>query len=349
MFEARGARLGARPEAPDFATALTFGDVPAEYAAAREGACLFDQTDRGRLRVSGSEAASFLHRILANEVRALADDQVSSNLLLTPKGKVRAMFELTRKGDTFEASTPPGAAAEFAAAIDEFLFTEDVTVADTSDAHAPVELFGPRADAVVAAFAGREFDSVTHTEVSVEVSGMRVRIAPATVAGRAGWRLDAGPTHAVALWDALCAAGATPAGIVVRDILRVENGAALFGVDVDDNVYPQEARLDASFSLDKGCYVGQEVVAKIDTYGGLNKQMFALRIDHDDPLARGTKLFVDDDGEAREVGIITSWAYSFALDTGVALGYVKRRHQALGTRFTLGDAPGTAERVDFPG
>ena len=79
-------------------------------------------------------------------------------------------------------------------------------------------------------------------------------------------------------------------------------------------------------------------MAKIDTYGGLNKRLVALRISHDDPVARGTRLFRDDEGEWRDLGVVTSWAYSFVLDTGLVLAYVKRRHQAPGTVFRVGDS-----------
>ena len=120
------------------------------------------------------------------------------------------------------------------------------------------------------------------------------------------------------------------------------------GVDVDENVYPQEARLEDAFSLTKGCYIGQEVVAKIDTYGGLNKRLVALRISHDDPVARGTRLLRLDEGEWRDLGVVTSWAYSFVLDTGLVLAYVKRRHQKIGTEFRVGDGPASAVIVALP-
>ncbi len=114
------------------------------------------------------------------------------------------------------------------------------------------------------------------------------------------------------------------------------------GVDIDENVYPQEAGLEGAFALDKGCYIGQEVVAKIDTYGGLNKRLLVLRVDHSDPVARGTRLMREDEGERRELGLVTSWAYSFALDGGLVLAYVKRRHQEPGTVFDLADERGQA-------
>src|SRR6185295_10652652 len=169
-----------------------------------------------------------------------------------------------------------------------------------------------------------------------------------SVAGSPGLRLDAGPARVTALWRALVEAGAQPAGRIAHDSLRAEALSAEPLVDIDENVYPQEARLESAFSLDKGCYIGQEVVAKIDTYGGLNKRLVALRISHDDPVPRGTRLFRDEGGEVRDLGVVTSWAYSFVLDSGLALAYVKRRHQAPGTQFTLGDSAATATIVPLP-
>ena len=143
-------------------------------------------------------------------------------------------------------------------------------------------------------------------------------------------------------------AGATPVGLVARDILRCEAGVAAHGVDITDDVYPQEARLDHAFSLEKGCYIGQEVVAKIDTYGGLNKRLMALAVSHDDPVPAGTELARADEDERRVLGLITSWAYSFVLDTGIVLAYVKRKHQDTGTTFAIGDSSATATIVDLP-
>jgi glycine cleavage system aminomethyltransferase T len=90
------------------------------------------------------------------------------------------------------------------------------------------------------------------------------------------------------------------------------------------------------------------VVAKIDTYGGLNKRLVGLRVSHDDPVPTGTRLHREENGEWRDLGLVTSWAYSFALDTGLVLAYVKRRHQEPGTTFRLGQGPGEATIVPLP-
>ena len=326
---------------------LTYGDVPAEYRAAREAAAVFDQTRRGLVTVRGEEAAAFLHRITANEVRALEPGDGGPNLLLSAKGKVLFSFDLARTADRFLLSTEPGRAPQLIAALDMYLFSEDVQLEDATETHAPLDLCGPRADAVVEALLGVLPTARSGAHVEGELAGAPVRVGRLPVAGSAGLRLDAGP-HVQALWKALLRAEVKPAGIVVRDCLRVEAGAALPGVDVDDGIYPQEARLEPAFSLDKGCYIGQEVVAKIDTYGGLNKRLMALKVSHDDPVRPGARLVLNEGGEERDLGVVTSWAYSFELDAGLVLAYVKRKHQEVGTVFRLDGGEATATIVDLP-
>jgi folate-binding protein YgfZ len=340
LHASAGARLS-----PD-GEVVTYGDVPAEYRAAREGAVVFDATLRGLVTASGADARAFLHRLLANDVRGLEPGRGNRNLVLSPKGKVRFEIDVACLADRFLLSTPRGLAAGLVAALDTYLFNEKVTLADESEAHAPLELCGPRAAAVVGELLGPP-PALDHAHALYELGGAPVRVTALAVAGSRGFSLDAGAA-AARLWRALLERGVRPAGLAARESLRVEAGAARYGADVDDNVYPQEARLEGAFSLDKGCYIGQEVVAKIDTYGGLNKRLVALRPSHDEPVPRGTRLFREEDGEWRDLGLITSWAYSFELDGGLALGYVKRRHQEPGTVFRLGDGPAQAAIVELP-
>lgn len=330
---------------------LTFGDVPAEYRDARQGAALFDHTERGAVELRGTDATSFLHRLTANEVRKLAPGQGLRNLLLSAKGKVLFDFDLCVEDQRLLLSTPRGEAGALLKALDTYLFSEKVVLADRTGEHAPLSLCGPTALDLVARVCGVSAPALPYHWTLGAFGGATARVTRQPVAGSDGVRVDVGPEHAAALWQALVAAGATPAGRIAYDCLRVEAGWAEPGDDVDENVYPQEARLERAFALDKGCYIGQEVVAKIDTYGGLNKRLVALSVDHDNPLPRGTRLWREDAGEWRDLGVCTSWAYSFVLDTGLVLAYVKRRHQAIGGRFLLGDPQqplGTATVVPLP-
>jgi aminomethyltransferase len=339
-------QAGARLTAPESGgEVITYGDAPGEYAAAAEGgSLLLDRTTRGLVPVTGADAADFLHRILANDVRGLAPGQGNRNMLLTGKGKVVHLFDLAALPEGFLVSTAPGEAPALVQALDMYLFTEDVQLGDETDLHAPLELVGPEAGRHLAAVVdGLDLEgAVEHGFQLGSFEGAATRVTRLPVAGRPGWRVETEPSQVGALWTALVAAGATPGGLVAFDSLRSDTLCAEVGRDVSEEVYPQEARLDGAFSLTKGCYIGQEVVAKIDTYGGLNKQLFRLRVSHDDPVAPGTRLVRELDGERRDLGVVTSWAYSFALDGGVVLAYVKRKHQEPGTEFELGETGATA-------
>jgi len=340
--------LADRPEAPGHASPLVFGEVPAEYEAGRTRCALLDASDRGRVTAGGKDAVELLHRLLANHVKSLEVGRGNQNLLLSSKGKILFAFDLMRRPEELDLSTTPGRGAALCESLERYRFAEDVRFEDKTETHAPLELCGPQSSEVLARALAREVRLAPGSSLPLRWNEAELVLDALPVAGSAGFRIDAGPALVHALWDALERAGATPCGLVARDSLRVEAGAALAGLDVDENVYPQEARLEGAFALDKGCYIGQEVVAKIDTYGGLNKRLVALKIAHSDPIPRGTALLFDEDGERRELGLVTSWAYSFVLDTGLALGYVKRRHQEPGTAFELGDNLGRASIVPLP-
>jgi folate-binding protein YgfZ len=342
-------RAGARMLGTEGSTLLTYGDVPAEYRAGLDDAILFDCTDRGMVRVTGTDALEFLHRITSCEVHGLSVGQGCAGLLLDSKGKVLQMFDLAHSGDEcFDLSTPPGQASELIAALDTYIFTEAVELSDETPGHAPIDMVGSHAGSVLGSVMGEVPEALLHHFEAVESDWGPLRITNLPILGAPGWRLDGSPEQMLEIWETLATSGAQPGGLVARDSLRVEAIEAVWGVDVGTSIYPQEARLESAFSLTKGCYIGQEVVAKIDTYGGLNKRLMALRVDHDDPVAAGTRLWREVNGEWRDLGVSTSWGYSFALDCGLVLAYVKRKHQEVDTVFRLGEGPGTATLVPEP-
>ena len=346
IHAAAGARLLPEGEARAL---LTYGDVPGEYAAATTAWVVLDETDRGGLSVTGADASSFLHSLLANEVRSLPVGHSIANLLLDPKGKIRFTLELTRADEhELRISTEAGQASALSQALDMYLFSEEVVLVDTTEQHAPITIAGPGAEEQLKELCEEPLPG--EGGATLTIKSLPVFASPTIRAGLSGWTLDAGAEHAAALWSVLVEAGAQPIGRIALDSLRAEACVGQAGEDIDDTLYPQEARLEDAFSLDKGCYIGQEVVAKIDTYGGLNKRLCLLSVDHDDPVSPGTRLYREDPdtGEWRDLGVSTTWAYSFAQDGGVVLGYIKRKHQEPGTTFRIGDGPASATLLDSP-
>lgn len=333
---------GARLTPPPSEALLTYGSVPAEYRAAREACVLLDDCERGRLRIQGSDAEGFLHRILSSHVRSLVAGRGQRSMLLSGKGKVLFEFDLYRSTEGFVLSVPAGKAQALAAALDMYLFSEKLEIRDASADYAPLILLGPQAESLAERCLGLRLPGEAYAHASLTWQGAPSILARTRYAGQPALRCVVPAERVSELWQQLCTLGAQPTGWIVRDALRVEATAALYGTDVDDTIYPQEARLEEAFSLDKGCYIGQEVVAKIDTYGGLNKRLCTLQVSHDDPVPAGTRLYREDEGEWRDLGVVTSWAYSFQFDSGAVLAYIKRRHQEPGTQFRLGEGPATA-------
>ncbi len=188
LHRAAGARLREDP-----AGVLTFGDVPAEYAAAMEGCALFDATLVGAIDVSGADAVDFLHRITANDVRALAPGRSQRNLLLSSKGKVVFDFELYRQAERVRLAVAANRAKALADALEMYHFTEKVSFAVASDTSAPLDLVGARAADVVRAVSGLAEAPSERAWTSATVEGAPLFVATQPLAGSSGFRLYAGP------------------------------------------------------------------------------------------------------------------------------------------------------------
>lgn len=332
VHRAAAARLG---HGTDPRCVSDFGDPAAELAALEQGAGVLDETDLGALRIEGPDALDFLQRLLANDVRGLEPGRVQRNLLLSAKGKVLHTFELARlRAGLLLAYTAPGRSAPLAEDLEAYRFAEDLELAVADAEHAPLALLGPRAAPTLArVLPGVELPAEGRV-AQIAWDGRTLLVLRRARYGAPGFLLDAGPAPAAALWRALCDAGAQPVGRLAREARRIAAGETLPAVDVDDTRYPQEARLEDAFSLSKGCYVGQEVVAKIDTYGGLHRRAVVLELDSELSVEPGSPL--REPGSGSEIGRVTS-AGPVPGGRALALGFVKLEHEAPGTRLSIGD------------
>jgi folate-binding protein YgfZ len=291
VLTADGALLGERD---GWLQALRFSGVEAEWRAARAGQAVADGSVRGFLRVRGRDAARLLQGIVTSDVEALAVDQAQASLLLTPKARVVADLSIGRTGE------------------EEFL----------------VMCGAPAFDAVFQTLRRYRLASkATIDDARGQLAAVLVLGTPGDPPERGVWRLPhplghelAGPAEAVAAaWRQLRADGAAAIGADALELLRVDAGVPRLGSELDESVFPAEAGLvDRTVSFTKGCYLGQETVARMHYRGHPNRRLRRLGFDGAAPPA-GAHLR---SGE-REVGRVTSVA---ALPDGrvVGLGYVRR-------------------------
>jgi folate-binding protein YgfZ len=316
---------------------LHYGDTAAEYAALHTGALLVDRGFRHRLTMTGPKAADALGGLVTNDVAALEPGHGCYAAVLTAKGKIVSDLRVFRTApDSYLVDAPPRSARAWADTARKYVNPRLARQADVSESTTDIGVFGPRAhhavhDATgIGAAALAALPAYAHAQVEIE--GAMVRVARVPDLGVEGFELFAPRETHDALWRRLLSAGAMPGGLEAWEIARVEAGRPEWGLDMDENTLVQEANLDElhAISYTKGCYLGQETVARVHFRGHVNRHLRALRLTGDVlPPARAG--LVDDTGKS--IGEIRSAVLSPRLGS-IALGMV-RREVAFGSAVEL--------------
>ena len=328
-------------ERDGYSLPASYGDAAAEYEAVRggEGAGLIDLSARGRVEVSGKDAVQFLNGLITNDVKTLAGGAWMLCAFPNPQGRLIAFARVWRApgDDAFLFDTEPATRAAVFKNLERFSPAGDFRVGDTTERSAQLSVQGARAASVVSSALGEDLASVARGGVAVVERGGGVVVARATHAGEDGFDLVVEADRARSLWDALAAAGARPVGQDALEVLRVEAGVARYGVDVDATNVVLEAGADEAVSYTKGCYVGQEIIARIHWRGHVAKRLAGLLPADEDgagaSLTPGAKIKSAD--ASREIGRVTSVVFSPRLRKQIALGVVKYDFLAAGTEVLI--------------
>jgi folate-binding protein YgfZ len=302
------------------------------YAAMTEGVALVDRSESGKLALTGPQAKEFLNGQVSNDIEALEPGMGCYATLLTPKGKMLADLRVLDIGDELLLLCERSALQALFDALRRFNIGFDCELHKRTLQRGLLSLIGPESDARLR---GLSPHSREHANVAGEVGGAEVLLIRTDVG--IDVVCDAEDTDRVRA--ALVEAGAVEVDEAAADVLRVERGRPRYGVDLDDSVIPQEAGLnERAVSFTKGCYVGQETVARLHYRGKPNRHLRGLRLG--EQVQPGTELRL---GE-REVGRLTSVAASPRFGT-VGLALVRREAQP----GDVLDAGGVAaEVVDLP-
>ena len=337
-LEAAHVRAGAGLREQDGCVVVAnFGDARAEYEAVRggAGAGLFDLSSRGRVEVSGGEAVQFLNGMVTNDVARLEDGAWMHAAFPNPQGRLVAATRVFRRGDAFVFDTEAATHKALLKNLERFTLAGDFRVRDLTDETALLSIQGARASDFIKAVFGESAAAAERGRVySFKFRSGEVTLARATHTAEDGFDLFVGANDAEALWDALVAAGARPAGFDALEVLRVEAGVPRYGVDASDaNVVLEVVDEEEAVSYTKGCYAGQEIIARIHWRGHVAKRLAGLVFDRDaEPPADAR---IKSCAEDREVGHITSTVFSPRLRRQVALGLVKYDHLAPGTEVKI--------------
>jgi folate-binding protein YgfZ len=303
------------------------------YDAARQRAAVLDRS-AGFIVLSGRDRASYLQGLLTNDIEALGPGQGCYAAYLTPQGRMIADLRVYELGDLILLAVPRSVKDIVLSRLDQFIFTEEVTLGDVSDTFTALGVVGPEAARVVGTLLDVPEPDLgglpTHGNLRARFAGQPVIVLRVADAGEAGYDLLIDRSHGADLRAALVGAGAVEIDETLAEVLRIEAGVPRFGRDMDEDTIPLEAGIESqAISMTKGCYVGQEVIVRVlhRGHGRVARKLVGLVVESDAVPVPGAAVSAD----GRQVGLVTSSARSPALDRPIAMAYVHRDYAAAGT------------------
>lgn len=304
-----------------------------ELTTLREDAAFVEHGLRFLVRTSGADVRDWLERIVSNPVAALPPGRCVRATLMDGKGKLRADLRVLSpppSGEPLLLDLPASHREQLLRLLDLYVIKDDVQLTDLSDERAVVSLLGPRA-AEVLDEAG--LPAPGKGEVA-DAEG--VLLATSRLGGVPGFDLLASASELKALRSRLVGAGAGSAGLAALDVVRLQHGVAWFGPDLAAGVIPLEALMEPWVSITKGCYPGQEVVARIQNLGQVARKLVRLRGDDLAAAPDPGELLGTGEQDGKAAGILTSAARDPASGTVWAVGFARRAFWKSGTRVRLG-------------
>ena len=301
-----------------------FTDPEQEHRAVRQGVGVVDLSYRGRFHLTGSDRAAYLHRIISNDVEGLSVGEGNYATILTNRGKIIADMNVYVFEDFIGIETNSETRSSLYQELDKYLIADDVTIEDFTEHTGAVGVHGPKSAELLQEVYGFDMGNLPEYHSAVhEIDGRRIICVRANETGEIGYNLCTTSESMEWLWDTTLTKGRTfgaqPVGLTALNTLRIEAGIPRYGAELDDSIFPGEAELEHAVNFEKGCYIGQEIVARMEYRGHPNRLLRGFEIAGDILPQKGDLLF---DGD-KEIGWITSVVVSLTLGKTIGMGYVR--------------------------
>lgn len=314
-----------------------------QYEALVGGAGLVDLSERTRIELTGADRAKFLHNLCTNEVRKLPAGAGCEAFLCDARGHVLFHVFILCRAESLALETMPGEESRLLGHLDRYLIREQVVLTPRTEETCELLVAGPQAAEVLAKLAAGALPDERLANAEIAIVGCPTLVIRTELIRPGGYLVIADRAKEPELRQALSAAGARPCEFEALDAARIEAGFPWYGVDITAENLPQEVGRDPlAISFVKGCYIGQETVARIDALGHVNKQLVGVKFAGSDAPPPGAELKAAE----QVVGEVTSARYSPRLQAPLALAYVRRGHHEPGSK--LDSAFGAAEVVKLP-
>lgn len=321
--------------APTCEVVAAYAEVELEYAAIRGGCAIVDSCERGTLVVRGKDRVDFVNRLVTQDLRKLGDGGVARAFLTNRKGRIDADLLVASLPDALVIDTLVHDVDTVRAALEKMVFAEDVAIETRTATHARLALVGPRAsNALKALGLAAPGDGIAAWRCPF--GAHHAEIVALDDYGAEGWAISVAREDAPALWLSLTTFGARPAGWFATNTARIEAGSPYFRIDFGPTNLPQESGvLDSRVSFTKGCYPGQEVVARLQHLGKPKAKLVGLRIEGELLPVADAQVFAFAEGGSigEQVGVVTSSGLAPMLGAvPVAFALVSSSAYAEGTR-----------------
>ena len=297
-------------------------DFETKYEYLRTGGTGFYEQKRGLIAVWGKEAVQFLDGLISNDVKTLEDGAQMLAAFPNAQGRLLAVVRVLRQGERFLFDTEEATREKVFNNLFRFTYAGDFFVEDLSDNYPNIEIFG--GDGIVTKAAKTEAFSEFYTSIRFSTAFSTICFMPADLIE--AFRNNLAESSTVQITDEL------------YELLRIENGVPKYGIDMDETTIVPELGIDDLISYKKGCYIGQEIIARIHFRGHVAKQLTSLVLS--EPGAIATRLLHGSEltnADGKNAGRITSVAFSPKMQKTIALAYVRYEHLAEGTKLFIGE------------
>lgn len=333
------AAIGATFEATS-RVSVSFGNDLDAIKAAREGVALCDYSHWGRICVSDSDRLRFLHNQSTNDFQQLKPGQGCDTVFVTSTARTIDLATAYVTEDAVLLIVSPNRRQYLMDWLDRYIFFADqVELTDLTTKTATFSLIGPKSDACLAQLgAGVIIGQAYATHQLVQLGGCEVRVAVGNGLAMPGYTLIMPAENAATVWNNLVQIGAVPLGNRVWEQLRIQQGRPAANQELTEDYNPLEVGLLQTISFEKGCYIGQETIARLNTYKGVKQHLWGIRLSTS--VEPGSVITVGDE----KIGKLTSCVETEYGSFG--LGYIRTKAGGVGLKVQVGESEG--EIVDVP-
>lgn len=331
-----------------------YTDPISEHHAVRNSVGIADVSYRGRHQLTGDNRAKFLHRIISNDVENLSLGQGTYAMLLTHRGKIIADLNIYILQDAITIDTAPETAENVFTELDKYIIADDVELSNLTAETGAIAVYGPKSSELVqSVLSMSDVANLEERHNCVREADTTFKNTIACVrtdtTGEIGYTLYTTADELEPLWKTLMTEGSQsnvqPIGWNALESLRIEAGIPRYGTELTDAVIPLEAELEHAIDFEKGCYIGQEIIARMKYRGHPNRLLRGMEIDGSPTSQADCKLHPNApifNGD-KEVGWVTSTTFAPTLTKEIALGYVRIAVTEPGSRVQIETSDG---RID---